>query len=191
MGGGGAIKGRMNSLLNNVTNVTEKSFGYKLSEETKKKISIANKGKTLGRKRPNHSLWMKINHPKGMRGKKHSEETKNKMANSHRGKKQSYEWRKKRSLAMSGEKHPNWKGGPIIPKDIKNKIRKSFEYKEWRKSVFKRDEYTCQDCGDKSGNGKAIYLEAHHIKSFALFPKLRFEITNGQTLCKKCHLSIL
>jgi 5-methylcytosine-specific restriction endonuclease McrA len=55
--------------------------------------------------------------------------------------------------------------------------------KLWREAVFARDKWTCQDCGDKKGGN----LEAHHIKSFAEFPELRFAIDNGITLCKDCH----
>ena len=161
---------------------------YHHSEETKLKISNSLKGKTLGRKRPEHSKWLKENHPKPMLGRKHSEETKAKMSLSHKGKKQGYEWRKKRGISLSGEKHPNWRGGSKVPKVLKNKIRKSIEYKDWRKSVFERDNYTCKKCGDRNGNGKNVYLEADHIKSFAFFPELRFILENGQTLCKTCHL---
>lgn len=55
------------------------------------------------------------------------------------------------------------------------------EYKEWRKKVFKRDNYTCRECGEKR------YLQAHHIKQVALFPELMFDVDNGETLCKECH----
>ena len=64
-------------------------------------------------------------------------------------------------------------------------IRRSSEYQKWRKAVFKRDNYICQECL-KKGN----YLEAHHIKPFANYPDLRFEIENGLTLCKDCHKKI-
>lgn len=70
----------------------------------------------------------------------------------------------------------------------KNKlIRHSVEYKVWRESVFKRDNWTCQKCGIRSGQAKRVILHADHIKPFAYFPELRFEITNGRTLCRSCH----
>lgn len=64
------------------------------------------------------------------------------------------------------------------------KARKTVAYKNWRKSVFKRDGYICQICNIKGG-----YLHADHIKPFALFPELRLEINNGRTLCVDCHKS--
>lgn len=65
--------------------------------------------------------------------------------------------------------------------------RDSNQYKDWRLSVFERDNYTCQKCGKHSGNGKRVDLHPHHIKPFATFPSLRFEVSNGITLCKECH----
>lgn len=62
------------------------------------------------------------------------------------------------------------------------RIRASKEYVEWRKSVYERDDYTCQDCGVRGGK-----LHPHHIKGFALHPELRFEVDNGLTLCEDCH----
>lgn len=66
-------------------------------------------------------------------------------------------------------------------------IRESNEYKAWRKSVFERDGYTCKKCGIKSSKGNSVYLNAHHLRPFALFPEQRFAIDNGVTLCKPCH----
>jgi len=60
--------------------------------------------------------------------------------------------------------------------------RYSPEAKEWRKKVFERDDYTCQMC-----NIRGSYLEADHIKPWAYFPELRYELTNGRTLCRPCH----
>jgi hypothetical protein len=61
-------------------------------------------------------------------------------------------------------------------------IRKSVQYKLWRKQVFERDNYTCQRC-----NKKGSQLQADHIKPFCNFKELRFDINNGRTLCKSCH----
>lgn len=80
-----------------------------------------------------------------------------------------------------GNKNPNWKGG-ITP--IHLAIRSSQEYKEWRKAVYDRDNYTCVWCGTE-GNGKN--LNADHILPFAIYEDLRLEVSNGRTLCIDCH----
>ncbi len=130
------------------------------TEETKEKIRIANTGK----------------HP--------SKETLQKLSESHKWIKHSEEMRRKCSEAHKGEKAPAWKGG-VTPEN--ERIRKSIEYRLWREAVFARDNWNCQECGAKSGSGKAVYLHAHHIKPFAKHPELRFAIDNGVTLCRSCH----
>lgn len=69
------------------------------------------------------------------------------------------------------------------------KIRQSAEYKKWRTQVFERDGFSCQDCGVKNeiGLGRTVILNADHIKPFAFFPELRFNLSNGKTLCESCH----
>jgi hypothetical protein len=80
---------------------------------------------------------------------------------------------------MIGIKNWAWKGG-VTPENMR--IRKSIDIREWRKSVFARDNWTCQECGQRGGE-----LQADHIKPFSLFPEERFNLDNGRTLCKKCH----
>ena len=95
-------------------------------------------------------------------------------------------WNKSKPyLKISGNKHWAWKGG-ITPEN--HIIRNSIKYKLWREAVFERDNWTCRFCGIRSRKGKNVYLHADHIKQFAFFPKLRFSLKNGRTLCKKCHL---
>ena len=68
----------------------------------------------------------------------------------------------------------------------KNKIFRNYEdpqYKRWRQSVYKRDKYKCQ--WPKCNKNKN--LRAHHIKTWAQYPSLRFEINNGITLCPYHH----
>lgn len=62
------------------------------------------------------------------------------------------------------------------------RVRRSAQYKQWRTAVFERDNYTCVSCGQHGG-----YLNADHIKTFAYHPELRFDLTNGRTLCVPCH----
>lgn len=86
------------------------------------------------------------------------------------------------SKLRMGKNNPNYKHGKSKERV---RIQGSRKYKKWRKSVFERDNYICQICGQRGG-----YLEVHHIKSYAENPKLRFDINNGVTLCKNCHISI-
>jgi hypothetical protein len=80
---------------------------------------------------------------------------------------------------LIGEKSGGWRGG-VCPEHIR--LRGTKEYKLWRKAVFERDHYTCVWCHTKKSP-----FNADHIKSFSSYPKLRFDINNGRTLCKDCH----
>ena len=79
--------------------------------------------------------------------------------------------------------HKNVYFGKENPKTPQNKLlRGSLRFKLWRKEVFERDNWTCWIC-----EMKGFTLHPHHLKSFALYPKLRFKKSNGLTLCEFCH----
>lgn len=81
--------------------------------------------------------------------------------------------------SLRGSNNSNWKGG-ITP--VYKAIRSSLEAVEWRRTIFKRDDYTCTACGKRGG-----MLHADHIKRFADYPTLRWVLENGRTLCVDCH----
>lgn len=151
-------------------------IGMKFMKEHRENLSKAHKGK--------EGYWT---------GKKRSKEVIEKLRMSHIGKKQSEETRLKRMLSGSGDKHYNWKNG-ITP--LVRQVRRCFKYRQWRNSVFIRDDFTCVCCDKRGG-----WMEAHHIKSFsivfninkietiqqALDCKELWDINNGVTLCKDCH----
>jgi len=93
-------------------------------------------------------------------------------------------WKSKYEI---GSKSSGWKGGKS---NIYKRLRSSKKFKEWRKKVFERDNYICQICGARSKVGHPVFLHPHHLKSFTLYPKLRFDVNNGQTVCVKCHFKI-
>ena len=92
-----------------------------------------------------------------------------------------------------GEKGSNWQGGIT---SINYTIRNCYEYKIWRKNIFERDNYICQECNNGSNK-----LNADHIKPFAVILmenniqsledalkcKELWNLDNGQTLCVECH----
>ena len=85
------------------------------------------------------------------------------------------------------ENSSNWIKDRSKLKNKDHSIRWSSDAERWRKRVFERDQYTCQICGNKSGKQNPVELNAHHIKRFSEYPRLRFDISNGITLCSRCH----
>lgn len=81
------------------------------------------------------------------------------------------------------ENSPVWKGGVSYSRVE----RATHEYIKWRNSVYSRDEYRCQCCGERNGSGHAVTLCAHHIKNWKDNPDDRYDVSNGITLCEKCH----
>lgn len=120
------------------------------------------------------------------KGKKnpYTSETIKRMALSQLGKKRgnpTIQARINHSLGAKRGKESNlWRGGITKPNEA---LRKSLEYRLWRTAVYERDNYTCVIGGKAHGDE----LNADHIKSYALYPELRFELSNGQTLCIDCH----
>ena len=61
--------------------------------------------------------------------------------------------------------------------------RKTPENRVWRKTIYKNNDYTCQKCLIRGG-----VLNAHHIESWDINEELRYDINNGITFCKSCHV---
>ena len=131
-------------------------------------------------------------YPSPFKGKKHTEEARIKIGLSKKGKSSPKKGiprtdKEKESIRKGvlktqtyGKDNPNYIDGRA---DTNMLRRKDSRYKAWRKSVFERDNYTCQHCGDNKGGN----LNAHHIKLWREFPEHRFDINNGITLCILCH----
>lgn len=176
--------------------------GHKHSKETKEKIRLSNLGHTVSlevrKKLSDFRLGSKLSEEtkqklRGRTGEKSpswgrvpSAETRKKWSDFRKGKGHPHteESRRKISESKKGDKSHLWRGG-ITP--IHQKIRGSLEYRLWRESVFKRDNWTCVWCNIRSAPKCPVILNADHIKPFSLFPELRFAIDNGRTLCIDCH----
>lgn len=158
-------------------------LGRKHSEETKRKLSVAKKGR-----------------PSKLKGRKLSEEFRKKLSESRKGivfsESHIANLRKSHLGKMKGSEHPRWLGdkgkSPLV-----RRVRDCYEYRQWRSDIFTRDDFTCQICLVRGG-----YLEADHypkmfsviwneneIKTFeqAIACQEFWNINNGRTLCRECH----
>ena len=80
---------------------------------------------------------------------------------------------------IKGKNHPSY--NPNLTDEERD--RNYPEYKDWRKAVYERDNYTCQCCGDNKGHN----LNAHHIYGYTEYKDLRTDVDNGISLCEECH----
>jgi 5-methylcytosine-specific restriction endonuclease McrA len=142
-------------------------IGRKHSEETKAKIRADKSGKRL------------------------PEETKRRMSVAQKGKRyalgtvRSLEFRQKLSDYWKNnlQKHNKYKDGKYAERSgFRLSEMSKLPYRLWRESVFKRDDWTCMWCGQRGGD-----ICADHIKPWSTHPDLRYDVSNGRTLCAKCH----
>ena len=177
---GKVVKGRIytQEAIKKRIETRRKKYGwFKNPEEQHKKASIsiskANKGNPKiinAQKRKWENPEYRENQIKKRTGKKASEETTKLMSDSHKG-----------------NKNPNWQDG------------KSFELygvefnNKKRNKIKKRDNFTCQLCGDKILEKRRIkinptknWLTVHHID----YNKKNSEDDNLVTLCNLCNISV-
>jgi 5-methylcytosine-specific restriction endonuclease McrA len=167
--------------------------GSTIPEERKERISRSNKKKV---KTPEHIKKIsKTLKEKGISkgednpfyGKRHTLESRKKIS------------KKRKSKHGMDKTHPLW---DEIITPLRYRIRQLTQYKEWRKTIFERDKYTCQQCLTK---GDSVFLNVHHVhKSFstiimenqissiedAISCNDLWDIHNGITLCRDCHYKL-
>lgn len=93
----------------------------------------------------------------------------------------SFRWKAGTYTMPSGVDHYRWKGG-VTPEN--KALRRRFQV-EIAPLVLSRDKFTCTAC-----EARNVELHVDHIKSWALSPELRFDMSNCRTLCRDCHYEI-
>ena len=164
-----------------------------MSEETKAKIRAAMKGWKLSAPHKEKIRQTSL-------GRKHSQQTKERLRSFFKGRK--ITWSEKLSTALKGKTYAQlhgpekalerrhahsatmrrkWEGKPRA-----YRFRNDPRYRDWRTAVFQRDDFTCSICGSRGG--LKFRLEAHHVKRWSTHVDLRYEVSNGVTVCKgACH----
>ncbi|MEK6881609.1 MAG: NUMOD3 domain-containing DNA-binding protein [Nanoarchaeota archaeon] len=174
--------------------------GKKYTEERKRKMSLA--AKLV----PHTEEWNK-NVGLANKGKKHSPEFGERIRQRMLGKKptnlaQLAEISRTRNsmkrpevrIKLSGANNKWWKGG-LTP--IAKQIRECFEYNNWRKAIFQRDDYACVLCkirgikivADHNPTPFSEIFYKYKIKSLQEARECNefWDLQNGRTLCEDCH----
>lgn len=152
-----------------------KKLGKKPSEETKRKMSLAHKGRNTWSKgsKPTAETLKKrsVGLKKAWKLRPHEFSAEHKMALSvaHRGK-------------FCGKDSPNWKGG-YRNGDYLGKFTKYL-----KELIRKRDNYRCQECFRHQDelfdtSGRKYKLNVHHID----YDKGNNDENNLISLCRSCH----
>lgn len=173
-------------------NISLARKGIIFSEEHRKNISLSKTGKKHTEEQKKlislHNIGKNHGFKKGMitwnKGKHHSEEVKLKMRKNHKGmtgKHFSEEVKKKIGLGNLGEKNGCWQGGKSFEKYGKNWTE------DLKESIRKRDNYTCQITGcniqQSMMTGRIKKIPVHHID----YDKKNLDPKNLITLCISHH----
>ena len=198
-------------------------FGkYKRTDETKrkisenkdrsKKISLALKGRIFSdewkeKLKENHwskngdtswnkgiRQWENKEHPKGMLGKHHTEETKEKLSELNKGKKNYFygkhhsketieKIRKKLIGKMVLEKNPRWLGGKSF-----EPYTKEFN-KQFKQLILERDGFLCPKCGMRNEDSLILFKRKLHIHHINYDKKLTIP-QNCCALCVRCNSEV-
>lgn len=103
--------------------------GKKMTEESKKKMSIVKLGKPIPHL---HNVQVREKIKQSLTGRPNPN--------------------------MRGEKHPNYKDGGAKTSERLFEMGR-IEYKNWRKAVYERDKYTCRICGSQGGRLNADHIK--------------------------------
>lgn len=85
-------------------------------------------------------------------------------------------------LFMTGSNNPAWNKNKTDEERILG--RNYPEYKDFIKKVLLRDNYTCQCCGKYAAHDD---IEVHHLEGYDWCEEKRTDVSNGISLCSKCH----
>lgn len=86
------------------------------------------------------------------------------------------------SCIMQGIPVDEWNGFTATASE---QFTRSTAWKHVRAEVFKRDDYTCNQCGVRGGD-----MHAHHILQRKDYPELALDVDNCITLCVECHKQV-
>jgi hypothetical protein len=130
----------------------------------------------------NSACYMLSNNTNPFAGKSHSEQTRKALSEKASRPKPYLRGKRNGMSGRTGTSNPNYRGGTSPERQ---RLYASGEWKELVRQVYARDRYTCQRCGESHTSRNKLH--AHHIKTWAEYPALRFEISNLITLCNHCH----
>jgi len=150
----------------------------KHTEETKKKIGLANAIKLKGKKQSLEHIERRVSQLRGKKRPKFSEEWKINMSKSHIGKIHSGSFKK-------GNLHLNFGKKPWNYIDGRSKLLAPARYgDDWDKIrylIYLRDHFTCQKCAIKG-----VRLDVHHKIPFMV--SFDNSLSNLISLCRPCHM---
>jgi len=152
-------------------------YGKHHSDKTKKIISKKGKGRKLSQETKDKIREAFQGSKSYMFGKPKSKEIRKKLSEANKGKYHSEETKQKMSKAQRGEKGSNWQGGlsfEIYPQGWTDDLTNS---------IRKRDNYICQLCGIHQDE-LDIKLDVHHID----YNKRNLNPKNLISLCRSCHM---